>query len=90
MVRIYGMKNCIWCTRAVKLCQENGIEYAYMDVDTKENVELFKSLFPQAKTVPQIMYDGFAIGGYTELQQMITAEAIMNDNSELLKSLADN
>ena len=76
--------------KAVELCEASNVEYTYTSVDTPDNLELFKELFPGVKTVPQIIYNYESIGGYTELKQRIFADAIMNENHELLKALADS
>lgn len=67
MIEIYGKTMCPFCDKAKNLCQAEGFEYTYkqLDVDfTRE--ELFEQ-FPGARTFPQIRIDGKNIGGYDEL-----------------------
>ena len=67
MIEIYGKPMCPYCDKAKALCEQNGYEYTYkqLDVDfTRE--ELFEQ-FPTARTFPQITMDGNYIGGFTEL-----------------------
>lgn len=67
MIEIYGKTQCPFCDKAKALCESNGHEYTYkqLDVDfTRE--ELFEQ-FPGARTFPQIRIDGENIGGYDEL-----------------------
>ena len=69
MIEIYGKPQCPFCDRAKALCEQDGLEYVYkqLDVDfTRE--ELFEK-FPGARTFPQITVDGQSIGGYTELSE---------------------
>lgn len=64
MVIIYGMEHCNYCKLAVALAESYNIPYEYRDAtDWKET---FLETFPDAKTVPQIIWDDRRIGGYTE------------------------
>lgn len=72
MVTIYGTTNCTYCQRAKQLCNEMGLSFVYKPVDDdNEYRREFKELFPEAKTVPQILWDGKHIGGYTDLVEEI-------------------
>ena len=67
MIEIFGKTMCPFCDKAKALCEKEGYEFTYnqLDVDfTRE--ELFEQ-FPGARTFPQIRIDGEAIGGYDEL-----------------------
>lgn len=67
-VKIYGTANCSYCQKAKSLCREMKIGFVYVPVDEAGPLrEEFKQLFPDAKTVPQILWDGKHIGGYNEL-----------------------
>lgn len=67
MVKIYGTTGCVWCKKAVELCEDYCLTYQYQNVDTSDELkEIFKSLFPEAKTVPQIVWNGRHIGGYND------------------------
>ena len=71
MIEIYGKPQCPFCDRAKALCEQNGYEYTYKQLDedfTRE--ELFEK-FPGARTFPQIRVDGENIGGYTEFKELI-------------------
>lgn len=70
MIKIYGTKNCAYCHKAKQLCREMKLNFVYTPIDESsfpEYFDEFKELFPEAKTVPQILWDGKHIGGYTEL-----------------------
>lgn len=71
MITIYGTTNCLYCVKAKKLCQDLNLDYLYIPVDTSyednKYAKEFKERFPEAKTVPQILWDNKHIGGYTEL-----------------------
>ena len=76
MIEIFGKTQCPYCDKAKALCEQNGYEYTYkqLDVDfTRE--ELFEQ-FPTARTFPQIRIRETEntwtyIGGYTEFEAFI-------------------
>jgi glutaredoxin len=47
------------------------LPYKYYTVREDITIEEFKEMFPEARTVPQIVVDGKHIGGYTELEHYI-------------------
>ena len=65
MIEIYGTKNCGFCKKAVDLAEAYNLMYHYIDAEV--NKEEFRDKFPDAKTVPQIIWNGNYVGGYTEL-----------------------
>lgn len=68
MITIYGTSNCGYCKKAKQVCEQYQLPFSYYQLDSnKELQEQFKQLFPEAKTVPQITWNGKYIGGYTEL-----------------------
>jgi len=75
LIRIYGKKDCVWCTRAKDECWKFNVPYEYKDVyedlSTDEFKELFATIAPYAKTFPIIIVEGDYIGGYTELKQFL-------------------
>jgi len=69
MITIYGGDNCNWCKKAVKLAQKCDATFEYFDVALVENQKSFRKLFPDAKTIPQIQYNGEHIGGYDKFNE---------------------
>lgn len=67
MIEIFGKTQCPFCDKAKALCEKEGYDFVYkqLDVDFTRQ-ELFEQ-FPTARTFPQIRIDGGAIGGYDEL-----------------------
>ena len=63
-VEIYGAVNCGFCEAAKSLATDIECQYRYYDIT--EAPGEFSSLFPGAKTVPQIIVDGEWIGGYQD------------------------
>lgn len=67
MVTIYGTPFCNYCQLAKDLCDEENIDYLYIDMFENETaVEDVTAYIGPFKTVPQIFVDGEYIGGYTE------------------------
>ena len=67
-IKIYGTQNCKYCQEAKWICRQYRLGFVYIPLDNNEESRLeFKELFPDAKTVPQIIWDGKHIGGYSEL-----------------------
>lgn len=67
MIVIYSKKDCPNCIKAKALAKD------YTEVMMGEDIsrEDFMQLFPDARTVPQIIIDGKRIGGYTELVEYL-------------------
>lgn len=64
MVIIYGKEDCTFCKQAIALAESYNIAYEYRDVS--EWRQTFRKQFPEAKTVPQVMWYDQVIGGYRE------------------------
>jgi glutaredoxin len=70
-VIIWSKYNCPYCDQAKALLKDRKIpfkEHKIGDGYTKE--ELLEAV-PNARTVPQIIINGNAIGGFTELKKYI-------------------
>lgn len=72
-VVIYGKEGCAFCTRAKELCEAKEIDHEYIDFVktgmTKQDLE--QIVGKPIGTVPQILVDGVAIGGYTDLVPLV-------------------
>lgn len=73
MYTVYGKPGCIWCQRAVGMCEREGIEHAYKIIDEDLSKEDLIFLIGEYDSIPQItctLPDGSVqlIGGYTELK----------------------
>ncbi|MEL0238465.1 MAG: glutaredoxin, partial [Gammaproteobacteria bacterium] len=68
MIEIYGKTFCPYCDKAKALCEREGFNYSYKELDKDFTREEFFNIFPTARTFPQIKIDGNDIGGYTELE----------------------
>ena len=70
-VIIYGKEGCVYCDRAVDLTYKKEMYITVKKLDRNFTVEEFNSLFPFAKTVPQIILNGEHIGGYQDLKDLV-------------------
>lgn len=73
MNEIWMSETCIYCRKAKKLMDDYGFKYEYIDAEQRK--EEFKTKFPNAKTLPQIIFNGEHVGGFDGL-----AEAFDNQN----------
>ena len=72
---IYTSENCIWCDKAKALLDANKIPYIEHDIiQSIDSKRTLKSLAPNTKTLPQIFYDSYHIGGYDELLKLSNYE----------------
>ena len=67
-IEIYGKTFCPYCDKAKALCEREGYEYSYKELDKDFSRDEFFNIFPTARTFPQIKIDGNDVGGYTELE----------------------
>jgi glutaredoxin len=80
MITIYGKPNCPQCDQAKSLVHGIGQEFLYIELDvgqdqTDDRTYISRgdllSLFPGARSVPQITANGIVIGGLTELRRYL-------------------
>ena len=57
-IEIYGQQRCGFCERAKALCEQRDLPYTYYEIGVDVDLGEFSRLFPDKKTVPQIMIDG--------------------------------
>jgi len=75
LFKVYGKNSCKYCTLAIEHLEMLGKDYVYMVLDEDYNLSDFKSTFPGATSVPQIMTvsntEVHNIGGYDELKELL-------------------
>lgn len=70
-VFVWALSTCMWCKKAKKFLEDNGVEYAYEFVDLLEEDERDKVLreiekHNPATSFPTILIDGKCIVGFDE------------------------
>lgn len=71
---VWSRDGCGYCDMAKQLLDNTNFEYEVKDVYL--NKEEFREEFPDAKTVPQIVFKGRKVGGYDELYKIFEDENI--------------
>ena len=81
-ITIYTKPNCTYCTQAKALLELYNLPYKSINLSENESGEGFISrdallqLFPNARTMPQIVVDGETLGGFTELKTFLQKQFI--------------
>ena len=68
---VYTGPFCNFCDAAKRLLKRNGLSFSEIDVSTGEKIkeEMIKKSTGQ-RTIPQIFFDDYHVGGYTELREL--------------------
>ena len=68
---VYTGPFCNFCDAAKRLLKRNGLSFSEIDVSTGEKIkeEMIKKSNGQ-RTIPQIFFDDYHVGGYTELREL--------------------
>ena len=68
---VYTGPFCNFCDAAKRLLKRNGLNFSEIDVSTGEKIkeEMIKKSNGQ-RTIPQIFFDDYHVGGYTELREL--------------------
>jgi len=69
-VKMYTKENCSFCYAAKNLLTKRGISYEEILLSGEASTEREMRELTGGDTVPQILIDGKAIGGYTELVEL--------------------
>lgn len=64
---VWSKDNCAYCLKAKTLLETKGIQYEERKIGSPWTKEQLLEAVPNARTVPQIFFEGEYIGGYTEL-----------------------
>ena len=72
-VIVYTTSYCGYCRAAKKLLAERGITFEEVDVTTDDEKRRWLVAQTGRQTVPQIFWDGEAIGGYMDLYARLPA-----------------
>jgi glutaredoxin 3 len=81
-IEIYSKNNCSFCEQAKKMLRLHNKEFVEYKLDEDFTREILLSKFPEAKTFPVIVLDGFNIGGFDQLKRHLTEET--SDNRKIL------
>ena len=70
-ILIYTGPSCNFCDAAKRLLTRNNLSYTEIDVSLKEGLreEMIKKANGK-RTIPQIFFDDYHVGGYQELREL--------------------
>ena len=69
-VKMYTKEYCSFCYAAKRLLTKRGISYQEISLTGEDALEQEMQELTGGETVPQILIDGKAIGGYMELVEL--------------------
>jgi glutaredoxin len=81
-IEIYSKDYCSFCDQAKQMLRIHGKDFVEYKLDEDFTREVLLSKFPEAKTFPIIVLDGFNIGGFEQLKKHLTEET--TDNRKIL------
>ena len=80
-ITMYSGPLCNFCEAAKRLFLRNNLEFKEIDISTKDGLrEEMIQKSNGKRTIPQIFFDNFHVGGYVELREL-------EKKGELLKLL---
>ena len=70
-ITMYSGPMCNFCEAAKRLFARNNISFKEIDISLKEGLrdEMIKKSNGK-RTIPQIFFDDYHVGGYTELREL--------------------
>ena len=84
-IELYSKNNCTFCDQAKQILRTHGKDYIEYKLDEDDTREILLSKFPEAKTYPVVVVDGFHIGGFEQLKKQL-----MEETSDHRKVLLEN
>ena len=70
-ITMYSGPLCNFCEAAKRLLLRNNLKFKEIDISSKE--ELKEEMIKKAngkRTIPQIFFDNYHVGGYVELREL--------------------
>ena len=78
-ITMYTGPLCNFCEAAKRLLVRNNLNYKEIDISTKDDLrdEMIKKANGK-RTIPQIFFDDYHVGGYEELRELEKKGEILN------------
>jgi glutaredoxin len=73
-IEIYSKDNCPYCNKAKQLLTTMNIPFSEQKLDRDFTREILLERYPNAKTYPVVVVDGFHIGGYSQLVEKVNEQ----------------
>lgn len=77
-VTMYTRTNppCPYCMQAKQLAKSKGIQFEDIDIGKDITMQEFMQKYPGAKSVPLILIDGDAVGGFNEFKNYLLSQSL--------------
>jgi len=72
MIVVYSKDNCVFCDKAITLLKLKAKEHVVYKLGKDFDRDTILEIFPQARTFPIITIDKAFIGGYNELERLLS------------------
>ncbi len=70
-ILMYSGPMCNFCEAAKRLLDRNNLKYEVLDISTKDSLrEEMTKKSNGKRTIPQIFFDDYHVGGYQELREL--------------------
>ena len=71
MITVFTGPMCNFCDAAKRLLSRNDLKYKEIDISSKDGLreEMIKKANGK-RTIPQIFFDDYHVGGYVELREL--------------------
>tara|TARA_B100000809_G_scaffold125146_1_gene123427 strand:+ start:86 stop:340 length:255 start_codon:yes stop_codon:yes gene_type:complete len=78
-ITMYTGPLCNFCEAAKRLLVRNNLNYKEIDISTKDDLrdEMIKKANGK-RTIPQIFFDDYHVGGYQELRELEKKDELNN------------
>ncbi len=78
-ITMYSGPLCNFCEAAKRLFLRNNLEFKEIDISTKDGLrdEMIKKANGK-RTIPQIFFDEYHVGGYVELRELEKKGELIN------------
>ena len=78
-ITMYTGPMCNFCYAAKRLFSRNSLKYEEIDISSKDGLrdEMIKKANGK-KTIPQIFFDDYHVGGYVELRELEKKGELLN------------
>ena len=71
-VIMYSKDNCVFCDKAITLLKLKAKDHVVYKLGKDFDRDTILELFPQARTFPIITIDKAFVGGYNELERLLS------------------
>lgn len=74
LIELYTKPNCNFCLYCRKLLEEKKLAYVEYKLSEDFTREQIVEKFPLQNTYPIVVWDGWVIGGYSELEKQLNEQ----------------